>query len=205
MRWNRYEVSLASPIIIIIIIIISCGRVRAAAPDGAKVCNDGYRLVKSSSSSSSSKTYFEWPKQQKLLQGPLYLNMSRCTAADVSPAHAAVVSLVRYANRPFGHQRRCPKRPTVDQGRTLSLRLLSVDVGARPGRWARPATSSLSEKWTSAPDQRRRHPARSPPPRVFRSMPLLVTSVCTNNKHVVHLAPHPHLNICPPHRTQPKL
>ena len=35
------------------------------------------------------------------------------SAADLSPAYAAPLSLVLYTNRPSGHQRMCTKRLTV--------------------------------------------------------------------------------------------
>ena len=44
------------------------------------------------------------------------------SAADLSPAYAAPASLIRYTNRPSGHQKRHTKRlvtPALDGGRSL--------------------------------------------------------------------------------------
>ena len=55
-----------------------------------------------------------------------------CSAADVSPAYAALSSLVRYTNRPCGHQRRSTKRLTIAITKHSCARL----VWGRARRWS---------------------------------------------------------------------
>jgi len=55
-----------------------------------------------------------------------------CSAADVSLAFAALPSLVRCTNRPFGRQRSCTKGLAVFRGRLSSRQLFGGAAGRLP-------------------------------------------------------------------------